>query len=138
MSRAVTLRTMDDATWPEPKDDEVLTNASGIKVEGRTTVALEVNPKVAQLIAQEYAMVSTFRDYPLPLVARNQLDNGISKNLWYEEIVPHKSLFTLVLLTPENDPDFDSFNECIRQSGAVQFGGNASVGYGYVTMKEMS
>lgn len=137
LSRAVGLQTMDDVKWPKPIGDEVLTNATGIKVEGRATKVMDPNLKTSQLIAEEYALVDTFRDYPLPLVARNQLDNGVSKNLWYEEIVPHKSLFTFVLLTPEDDPDYDVFSSFIRQNGAVQFGGNASVGYGYVTMKEM-
>lgn len=37
------------------------------------------------------------RDLPLPVLARNQLEDGISKNLWYEQVVPHKSIFTFVV-----------------------------------------
>ncbi len=82
----------------------------------------------------EYAMVASFRDFALPVVARNQLNEGISKNLWYEEIVPYKSIFTLVILVPEGDPHFADFETCLQEH-PVQFGGNASVGYGYTKLK---
>ena len=64
----------------------------------------------------------------LPIVARNQLDNGISKNLWYEEIVPHQSVFYTIVMGP--DEQMREFNKQVHNQ-VIQFGGNASVGCGY-------
>jgi CRISPR-associated protein Cmr4 len=61
------------------------------------------------------------------------LKEGQSKNLWYEEVVPHESKFIFLVSIPlTNDIGLDesefnnSFNDKI-----VQIGGNASIGYGY-------
>lgn len=76
-----------------------------------------------------------FRKIELPVMARNKLDNGISKNLWYEQVVPHESLFSFAVLgTKEN---LDIFKKAV-DGKVVQFGGNASIGYGLckVSVKE--
>lgn len=72
----------------------------------------------------------------LPVLARNYLDDqGISKNLWYEEVVPHESVFYLPVLsngTADGDNALDKFHSFISTEGnyLVQFGGNATIGYG--------
>ncbi len=67
------------------------------------------------------------RAIPLPVIARNQLDNGISKNLWYEEYVPHESVFWFAVLGPKEDlADFDK----VVAGHIVQIGGNATIGRG--------
>ena len=69
-------------------------------------------------------------DNHLPVIARNYLDNGESKNLWYEQVVPRLSKLYFVVMTPDDDKDkFNIFNEIIT-SKLVQIGGNASVGNG--------
>ncbi|MBS7007938.1 type III-B CRISPR module RAMP protein Cmr4 [Anaerostipes sp.] len=73
---------------------------------------------------------SNFRNIDLPVLARNCLKNGKSKNLWYEQIVPHESLFYLTVLYPDDSEYFETFNSAI-DGKIVQFGGNASIGYGY-------
>jgi len=80
-----------------------------------------------------------FADIDLPSLARNSLDDkGISKNLWYEEIVPYTSRFYFFVLAPEDDGDYEAFRDAIAKDGVfVQFGGNASVGYGYCRVKEV-
>jgi len=65
----------------------------------------------------------------LPVVARNQLDNGESQNLWYEELVPHQSIFGFVVQA-ENDANQKKFTEDLHGK-VVQIGANATVGYGY-------
>lgn len=65
----------------------------------------------------------------LPVIARNQLNNGISQNLWYERVVPHKSVFITAIIYPEGDKHFEKFNELVTGK-LVQIGGNATVGYG--------
>lgn len=72
---------------------------------------------------------SNFRKLMLPVVARNQLDNGESKNLWYEEVVPHHSMFTFYALA-EDEEKMSQFMNVIN-GNVVQFGGGATVGYGF-------
>lgn len=69
-----------------------------------------------------------FRELSLPVMARNHLENGISKNLWYEEVVPHESIFCFTVLA-ETEEVMENFTANIDQK-VVQFGGNASIGYG--------
>jgi CRISPR-associated protein Cmr4 len=68
----------------------------------------------------------------LPVIARNQLENGKSENLWYEEIVPHQSRFITyvsVPKVPEVENFFETFNRELTGS-LVQVGANGSIGYG--------
>lgn len=66
----------------------------------------------------------------LPVYARNNLDNGKSTNLWYEQVVPHESLFAFVVLAEEQDkPLLDKLKKSIDNQ-VLQFGANASIGYG--------
>lgn len=64
----------------------------------------------------------------LPVMARNKLENGKSVNLWYEEVVPHGSIFTFAVIS-----DQDSLEKLKKgiDGKVVQFGGNASIGYGF-------
>lgn len=62
----------------------------------------------------------------LPVIARNYLDNGVSKNLWYEEIVPHQTRFyTFIAKSPIATTDFTVDKQII------QIGGNATIGHGF-------
>ncbi|GAD05914.1 CRISPR-associated RAMP Cmr4 [Porphyromonas crevioricanis JCM 15906] len=65
----------------------------------------------------------------LPVIARNQLDNGESKNLWYEEVVPAESRFVF-FVSYDNEDIFKEFNTKI-QEGVIQIGANGSIGYGF-------
>lgn len=68
----------------------------------------------------------------LPVIARNQLENGKSENLWYEEIVPHQSRFITFVSVPEVENVenyFETFNNELTSS-LVQVGANGSIGYG--------
>lgn len=78
---------------------------------------------------EKFAIAENLNDYPLPVVARNNL--GKHRNLWYEEFVPYKSQFYAVILHPEDD-----FKLCFDD--VIQLGGNASVGNGYVKFTEMT
>lgn len=71
----------------------------------------------------------------LPVIARNQLENGISNNLWYEEIVPRESVFGwLVQSNGAHELDF------IRELNGkiIQIGANATVGYGFCHFKKIN
>lgn len=69
----------------------------------------------------------------LPVIARNQLENGVSKNLWYEEVVPRFSrFFQFILIPDEKNPSTDSFiEELLDSNNTFQIGANATIGYGY-------
>lgn len=69
----------------------------------------------------------------LPVIARNQLENGISKNLWYEEVVPRFSRFFQFTLVPVDDnKSINSFvGDLTNTTNTFQIGANATIGYGY-------
>lgn len=72
---------------------------------------------------------SCFEKYGLPVIARNSV--GEQTNLWYEEVVPHKSIFyfAVVASTSESENLLENFTDSVREK-IIQFGANASVGYG--------
>lgn len=82
----------------------------------------------------------------LPVIARNQLENGESKNLFYEEVLPRKSkLFTIIsfptYLNSENraqlQNSFDKFHQSLIGDELIQIGANASIGYGVTRFTEV-
>lgn len=78
------------------------------------------------ILGGDYAITKSFAEYKLPVIARNKL--GQNKNLWYEEYVPHGSVFYMMIMSNEEvSLDF---------SAPVQFGGNSSIGYGYTKVTE--
>lgn len=81
----------------------------------------------------------------LPVIARNQLDNGKSKNLWYEEVVPRESRFVTVFMYYDNfdESDKDKFEKAFRKfkekltHDNIQIGANESIGYGICKFEEL-
>lgn len=71
-----------------------------------------------------------FKTCSLPVIARNKLDNGISKHLWYEEVVPHKSIFYIPVIANDKDKELLMKFKNAVDGKVIQFGGNASIGYG--------
>ena len=65
------------------------------------------------------------QDDNLPIIARNVLDNGESKNLWYEQVLPAETVLYTVI-QEEGDDLVVALNGKI-----VQIGANATIGYGY-------
>lgn len=73
---------------------------------------------------------ANFASCDLPVLARNCLEDGKSVNLWYEEVVPHKSIFYIPVVADEKDkPLLGGFKAAV-DGKVIQFGGNASIGYG--------
>jgi len=124
----------------EFNDNKFHVSVDAVKnVEGKEAETLaQAFPALTTLLGAEYAILDSLRNYDLPVLARNVLDDkGISQNIWYEEIVPHKSRFWFIVLAPDNDPCFQTFKTEITQNGPVQFGGNASIGYGFTAISEV-
>ncbi len=68
-----------------------------------------------------------------PIIARRKLDNGESKSLWYEEVVPRATRFVFFVKAEEsNKKRLEAFEKIITsQKNPIQIGANGSVGYGY-------
>ena len=106
-----------------------LTTESGIRVEDEDTAVLPADfpglDPLKKILGPRFALARSLDDYPLPVIARNCLEDGRSVNLWYEEYVPHGSVFYLFALAP------DRKDVAWMDGQLVQFGGNASIGYGF-------
>ena len=87
---------------------------------------------LSDVLPANTVIAKTFDDYPLPVIARNCLDNGISKNLWYEEYVPQTSVFYTLILTDDKELD-----PALGVGKVVQFGGHFSIGYGFMKLTEI-
>lgn len=89
-------------------------------------IAVSVNGETVDLDVKNFLEYFADDDR-LPVIARNYLEDGISGNLWYEQVLPRKSrLASFVLYDGEMDP---SFVKAVSDS-IVQIGANATVGYG--------
>ena len=72
----------------------------------------------------------------LPVIARNQLKQGISKNLFYEEIVPRRTRFYFFV---ERPADKDHLEEVLATlNHRIQLGANATIGYGVCTLQRIA
>ncbi len=70
----------------------------------------------------------------LPVIARNCLKDGESKNLWYEQVLPRKSCLVFFIL--HDDGEINKAFDSAITSVPVQIGANASVGYGICVIKK--
>ena len=114
-----------DKDFPEKNSSQIDENdkveLEGIRVEKTAIIAGE---KVYRLKDKDFKNIS------LPVMARNKLENGISKNLWYEEVVPHESIFVFPVVAHDCDVELlKDFKKAI-EGKMIQFGGNASIGEG--------
>ncbi len=71
----------------------------------------------------------------LPIIARNYLVNGISSNLWYEEVVPREARFYTMITRHADKDDLNTF--LTNSNNLVQLGANATVGYGLCEFKNI-
>lgn len=118
---------------PECTGKIMVTDTGRVKeLEGKQTVNYpntEMEPLLKKIIAPSFAVVDHefWEQQEYPVVARNCLnEQGISENLWYEEIVPHESVFYFAVLA--GNQYIREFKEGMEQ--VIQFGANASIGYG--------
>ena len=72
----------------------------------------------------------------LPVIARNCLENGVSKNLWYEEVVPRESVFYTGIINSQNIAKFKDFCKKLEDN-LIQIGANATIGYGFTKFEEV-
>lgn len=93
--------------------------------------------KAEKIFGKPFALMAhaQFKQIELPVVARNQLDNGESKNLWYEELVPREARF-FTTVTGEATL-LGKFHDQVADK-VIQVGANASVGYGRLLFLPLS
>lgn len=98
-----------------------------------------VPPSIADRTVErlgEDDMVSRCHDDNLPIIARNVLENGESKNLWYEQVLPAETvLYTIIReeFIRENG-EIKKDDETLMKAldgKIVQIGAGATTGYGY-------
>jgi len=81
------------------------------------------------IVSDEYFLNLT-SDYSLPVIARNNLENGQSKNLWYEQVIPRESRFYFGLTDLPGVTGKEVFYNEFLSEKVVQIGANATIGYG--------
>ncbi|WP_295421675.1 type III-B CRISPR module RAMP protein Cmr4 [Sulfurovum sp.] len=101
---------------------------------------------LTEFLGQDIALFADedLKALTLPVLARNYLVNGESKNLWYEEVVPKKSKFYFVIAKPSNLDEadkkekIDAFEKRFDTQKHVQIGANKSIGYGVCKLQKVS
>lgn len=71
-------------------------------------------------------------DKYLPVIARNNLEDGKSQNLWYEQVLPRESRLFFMLMKEEKD---GAILNGLFAENLVQIGANASIGYGFTKIR---
>lgn len=95
----------------------------GKEYNGDLSACLAVGHKAESIECKEFNELCS--DENLPIIARNVLDNGVSKNLWYEQVIPAETVFYTVI-QEEGDELAKALSGKI-----IQIGANATIGYGY-------
>lgn len=115
---------------PDFGDADFLTNVDEpLEVEGERTNKLtaadaEAWAPIAELLGGRFAIARNFDAYPLPVVARNYLNDGRLNFVWYEEMVPQGTVMFFAVIAPDDaEPVVPEL---------LQVGAHASIGCGYV------
>lgn len=106
---------------------------SCVEVEG-----IHIDPiKLSEFSEELYIMEDkTFRNIDLPVLARNCLQGD--GNLWYEEVVPHHSVFYSLVLsdgTTDGELNLEKFRQKLEGKNIIHFGGNETIGYGFTKVE---
>lgn len=107
-------------------------------------VSVDLPASVAQLFGENLVIVS--HEYlkelcdnnHLPVIARNNLENGQSKNLWYEQILPKYSRLYFMVMNVNCQPTIWSDFTKHLVTDIFQIGANATIGYGFCKFNEVS
>lgn len=129
-----------DGELPElPTDGKILCSKNCSLVEGKATIQAATPCKLLEKLlgTDSWALMTPeqLSEIDLPVLAHNVLDdNGISKNLWYEQVVPHESVFAILISGPDGDQKLAEF---LGDAPVIQFGAGASTGTGYTKLERM-
>jgi len=120
------------------------TGSANVDIDGVNTVATATtytNSPDAMLgsdmmVLKDEHFVELVSDFKLPVIARNNLNDGRSANLWYEQVLPSDTRLAFLVLYPKGDNHFPAFKKAIL-ANPVQIGANASIGYGFCSLYEI-
>ncbi len=102
--------------------------------------------KIPSIFPENLAVLNdkAFQELSLPVVARNRLENGESKNLWYEEIVPKYSNFIFFIgrdndeyIDEEDRPKIKQFLNSFENEKLYQIGANKTIGFGICKIEKV-
>ena len=95
---------------------------------GDFSALADITPIIGEypILVADHVLKTLTDDEHLPVLARNNLENGVSQNLWYEQILPRQSRFFTIVLAPTSSDYQKHFKEKI-QGQPIQIGGNASI-----------
>ena len=97
------------------------------EIEGSVTVLQDEQGNNGKTADEQFAEKCS--NYNLPIIARNVLENGESKNLWYEQVLPSETvLYTII------QEEGEELKNAL-DGKLVQIGANATIGYGYCEFK---
>ncbi len=127
---------------PEPTDSAVITGADCTdEIEGINTKKADGTQNYCKELknffgTENWAIMSPtqLKNIDLPVMAHNVLKDGLSQNLWYEQVVPHESVFGLIIIASDENSAFESV---IKNGTIVQFGAGATTGNGFVKMERL-
>jgi len=141
------LQTLSDLK-PEANKPMIFEDIKDVRVEDLHAAYNACDVSVLSTFLGEDLVLLSDADYmalELPILARNYLEEGVSKNLWYEEVVPKQSTFYFMIAKPDNLDTQDKaekierFENMFTQLGSrIQFGANKSIGYGYSLVQKVS
>ena len=133
------IKTYKGITLPEEKlnfdNNSFLSTVPNITVEDEPVGTLDATyvSAASSILGGTFAVAKKLSEYALPVVAHNKLEHGESKNLWYEEFVPHGSVFWFMVLTPTETNELK-----FEEQTMLQIGANASIGYGFVKITKLA
>ncbi len=130
---------LDASALPKlPADGSVLCSIPCQTVEGLPVTAARTGSPLLELLlgSSSWCLMSPSQlsEIDLPVVTRNVLEDGISRTFWYDQIVPHQSVFGLLLSCPPGDKGLPG---ALGSRAVVQFGSGASIGWGYTVMEQV-
>jgi len=107
--------------------------------------AKKKNLQIPSIFGENIAIFpdEVFKELSLPFVARNNLENGKSQNLWYEEIVPKFSNYIFFIGKPSNLNETDKnkiekFEKIFdKENEIIQLGANKTIGYGFAKIERL-
>ncbi len=154
LDKAAALGVRQDAVLEPPPESPVpvsFGNASDASVEGLKRAADGGSDNAwlnaaRWLFPSEEGFVmlgdSDFNNIGLPIIAHNSLnEHGESENLWWQEVVPHGSVF-VTFVGGYDDSELDDFEKFCgigkADSAPLQFGADRSVGLGFATMEKLA
>ncbi len=118
-----------------PDEETVLCGKEYCSVEGIPAKKSE-NSLLEELIGDNWTFMrqKQLADIDLPVQAHNVLEmNGESINLWYEENVPHESIFYMMVSYPDGEESC-VIDRLLEKQPVIQFGAGATTGNGYIQM----